>query len=359
MTKFCWSSTMVIALFATFAFAEESLSEATKAPSLPSPAQRALVQQGVALHDSGDYDGAIRKYKQVLADTPNEVNALQEISLSYFAKKDYENALAFAKQGAEIKSDLLPDFYMTIGSILDETGKLQDALAVYKKAIDRFPNIALLHYNMAVSLLKSGEQSEARKELQESIVHDPNHASSHALLGELYRDTGYRIPAVLALSRFLVLEPESPRAQMLIPVLQQLITGRVSRGRNEATITLDPDVKTDEGDYGAIELGMSLSVAAAATKDGKNKSAFESLVTTYKLIGELISATAKEGHGFAATYYGPYFSEMVSKNHVHAFVFNAWRSSRLKGAADWRKRNEGELQQFEMWSRAYRWKDRN
>jgi tetratricopeptide (TPR) repeat protein len=249
---------------------------------------------------------------------------------------------------------------MTIGSILDEVGKLQDALAVYKKAIDRFPNIALLHYNMAVSLLKSGKQSEARQELEESLVYDPNHASSHALLGEVYRAAGYRIPAVLALSRFLVLEPESPRAQMLIPVLQQLITGRVSStGRNQMTVTLDPNAKADEGDYGAIELGMSLSVAAAATKDGKNKSAFESLVTTYKLIGELISATAKEGRGFAATYYGPYFSEMVSKSHVQAFVFDAWRSTRLKGAADWRKRNEAELQQFETWSQTYRWRDRN
>jgi tetratricopeptide (TPR) repeat protein len=351
---------MVMALFVAFAFAEEGLPEVTREPSPSSPAQQALVQEGVALHDAGDYDGAIRKYKQVLADTPNEVSALLEISLSYFEKKDYENALAFAKQGAEIKSGLLPGFYMTIGSILDETGKGQDALAIYKTAIERFPNVALLHYNMAVSLLKSGKQSEARNELEESLVRDPNHASSHALLGQLYHDTGYRIPAVLALSRFLVLEPESPRAQGFIPVLQQLITGNVSsgRGRNKMTITVDPNAKKDEGDYGAIELGMAMSVAVAATKEGKNKSAFESLVTTYKIIGELMSATAKEGTGFAATYYGPYFGEMVARDHVHAFVFDAWRSSRLEGAADWRKRNEAELQKFEMWSRAYRWKDR-
>ena len=119
---------MIMALFVVFAFADEKLPEVTKEPSLPSPAQRALVQQGVALHDAGDYDGAIQKYKQVLADTPTEVIALHEISVSYFEKRDYENALAFAKQGAEIKSDLLPQFYMMIGSILDETGKQQEFL---------------------------------------------------------------------------------------------------------------------------------------------------------------------------------------------------------------------------------------
>jgi hypothetical protein len=62
-----------MALFVAFAFAEESLPEVTREPSLSSPAQQALVQEGVALHDAGDYDGAIRKYKQVLADTPNVV----------------------------------------------------------------------------------------------------------------------------------------------------------------------------------------------------------------------------------------------------------------------------------------------
>lgn len=56
----------------------------------------------------------------MLAESPNQVHALHEMTLTYFALKDYENALVLARQGAKFKSNLLPMLYVTIGSCLDE-----------------------------------------------------------------------------------------------------------------------------------------------------------------------------------------------------------------------------------------------
>src|SRR5260370_1820909 len=94
----------------------EKLPDPKRDASPPSDAQRILIKEGVALHDAGDYDGAIAKYKQVLAESPDVVLSLHELAFSYFAKNDYANALATARQGAEFKSTLLPRFYDMIGN---------------------------------------------------------------------------------------------------------------------------------------------------------------------------------------------------------------------------------------------------
>jgi tetratricopeptide (TPR) repeat protein len=191
----------------------------------------------------------LAKYKQVLAESPGQVHALHEASLTYFAQKDYENAMALARQGAEFKSDLLPSFYMTIGSGLDETGRREDAIAVYKAAIKRVPNFALLHYNLGLTLIRSEKYGEAKQALQKGLLLDPNHRSSHLLLGSVYRQMGYRVPAILAFSRFLALEPDTPRSVQILPVLQGLIAGGVTKGDEPGhvniTLNLTPDSRRD------------------------------------------------------------------------------------------------------------------
>jgi tetratricopeptide (TPR) repeat protein len=72
--------------------------------------EKLLIKEGVALHDRGDYDGAIAKYEEVLKDNPNNVLALYEQSYSYSMKKDYRKSLEIAYKGAQYQSDLLGGF---------------------------------------------------------------------------------------------------------------------------------------------------------------------------------------------------------------------------------------------------------
>src|SRR5258708_29523601 len=124
-------------LLLTPARSAEKLPEPKREASSPSDAQRILIKEGVALHDASDYDGAIAKYKQVLAESPDVVLSLHELASSYFEKKDYANALATARQGAEFKSTLLPQLYVLIGNALDEMGKRVEAIDTYEAAIKR------------------------------------------------------------------------------------------------------------------------------------------------------------------------------------------------------------------------------
>ena len=337
----------------------EKLPEPKRQASPPSDAQRILIKEGVALHDAGDYDGAIAKYKQVLAESPDEIVSMHELAYSYFEKKDYANALATARQGAEFKSALLPRLYVMIGNALEEMGKRVEAIDTYEAAIKRFPDTALLHFNLALSLNRSGKPVEARKTVEKALTLDPNHPGSHSLLGSLYVESDYRVPAVLAYSRFLLLEPGSERSKKAISQLRAILTGGVTKGDQpnhfNITLSLTPESKKDEGDFDAVAVFMSLSAAVDTTERGKKSTPFQALVDKYAVLASTMENNSKKPRGFAATFYVPYFVEMHRKGHCPAFVYTAWRQAELGGSAEWGKANEAKVREFQEWSRAWTW----
>ena len=330
----------------------------------PTPQQTALVKEGVQLHDSRNYEAAIAKYKQVLAENPWEVNALYELAFSYFESKKHEDALATARQGARAKSKFLPQFYMMIGSALDDLGKRDEAIETYKAAIKQNPEFGLLQYNLAVSLRRAGKQAEAKAAAEKALEHEPRHASSNLVLGAVYREMGYRIPAIMAYSCFLAIESESPRAQEAIPVLERLLAGGVSQGSEPNHITINltgpSKKKGDEGDFTGAEMMMSILVASEMivkpeAKKEKPASAYERLVSLYSSLGESLDASPPKG-GFAAVHYAPYFAALAQAGHTEAFVAHVWRSRQVEGAAEWTKANPAKLEAFLEWSKMFPWR---
>lgn len=321
-----------------------------------------MIREGVALHDKGNYEGAIAKYKQVLAENPWEVNALHELAFTQFLSKDYQGSLATARIGAQCRSQALPGFYVAMANALDELGKRGDAIDIYKAAIKQNPNVALLHYNLAISLRASGKHAEAKAAVQKALRVNPNHPSSHVVLAALYQDMGHRIPAILAYSRYLLLEPESDRSMKVLPALLDLLNKGVGKGKqaNEITIFVGGTPKKgDEGDFMAVEMGMAIRLAAGliTVPDEVKKepaSPFQKLVALYAVMGEVLENSKPKG-GFAATYYAPFFAALTKAGHTDAFAAAAFRAAQLEGSADWAKTNASKIEAFDGWSRAYSW----
>ena len=187
----------------------------TRVPANPTPEQEAVLREAIDLHDKGEFDQAIAKYKSVLAKSPTTVAVMYELAYSYLGKKDFAQALATAKTGAEFKSDLLPMFYDIMASSLDGQGKPEQAVEMYRKGIAAVPPgaAAELYFNMAVTYRESLKKpAEARDALQKAASLDPLQPNAHLLLGQLFQTAGYPTPAFLALSTFLVIDPAGGQA---------------------------------------------------------------------------------------------------------------------------------------------------
>ena len=167
---------------------ESPRAEARSAPS--TDRQLSLIREGVSLHDEGDFDGAIRKYEEVLAENPSNALALYEMGYAYSAKKDYKKALVAAYRGAQYKSEHLRDFYLLIGNNLDLLGDTAESIEVYRHGLKLFPNEPLLRFNLAIAYKNAGKLDEARRSAKAALLANPQHASSHIVLASLYYKGG-------------------------------------------------------------------------------------------------------------------------------------------------------------------------
>lgn len=351
-------STLLLLLAAAAATARQ-LPEPKLTPTPPTEKQSRLIREGIGLHEQGQFDAAIAKYEEALAENPSNTLALYEMGYAYSAKKDYKKSLEVAYRGAEYKSEQLSGFYLLVGNNLDLLGESQKAVEVYKRGIKLFPADALLHFNLAVTYKNLNKLDDSKKALKVGLQQNPRHASSHLLLALLFYNTGYRTPALFAAARFLELEPKSPRSAGAARIVAEVLRGGATPGKNpnEITLSLDLNAKKDEGDFGSVDMILGLSGALTLGEKGKGKTQAQLLVEQMETVLGLVAEgeEKKRQSTFVFKYYVPYFVELKQKGHVEAFVYHALQSSGLPGAREWVESNSGRVMQFLIWSKNYQW----
>jgi tetratricopeptide (TPR) repeat protein len=334
--------------------------EPPKLDSTPlTPQQQQLMKEGVALHERGDYDGAISRYQEVLKENPNNAEAIYEMGYAYAMKKDYNKSLEYAYKAAQYRGDLLPLVYTLIGNDLDETGNSKKAIEVYKTGIKQLPPSFMLHFNLAVAYGRQGKLDEARAEVKKAVALNPRHASSHFLLSQLFFKGNYKTPALLASARFLTLEPNSRRAVAAMQVIQSAMQAGVSPGKNpnEINIFVDTNAKKDEGDFTMIDTVISLGKAASMTEKNKGKTEMQLLVERFNTLFAIMeeSQAKADRSKFTWSYYIPYFIEIKKRGLVEPFVYIIYLTSNNPEVRQWLQQNETRVREFLAWSNSYQW----
>jgi tetratricopeptide (TPR) repeat protein len=321
-------------------------------------AERATLREGIAFYEQGKFDEALVKFNAVLTANPDSTFAMYEIALTAIAKKDYQQAIDMAAKGAEYKAEpaALAQYYSLIGNAFDMAKEPKKAVAVYTKGLEIAP-AAGLYYNLAVTLVQAMSDTAGAKEaLKKGARVDPSHAGTQLMLGKLYIVDDLKTPAVLAFSRFLMLEPATQRTaegyQLWFRTLNGTLTPNKEGGG--ATISINPNQKKDEGDLTKLDLFISLSkVSATAGTEGKPQ--IQQLVDQ---LDSLFGVWGKQDPGadkdtFLWTYYMPFAAEMQKKNLVEPFVYFVSQRTNLPGVPDWIKANGDRLRAFVEWARSY------
>ncbi|MDY6969319.1 MAG: tetratricopeptide repeat protein, partial [Spirochaetota bacterium] len=124
----------------------------------------ALTYIGIIYDDRGEYNKAVEYYSRALKyDNTNPV-VYRNLSLTYRHKKDLEKAQETIRKGLEIDPNNINN-RLLYGNILFEQVKYEDAKLQYKKVIELDQNNSGALHNLALTLLKTGDESSAIKYL--------------------------------------------------------------------------------------------------------------------------------------------------------------------------------------------------
>jgi len=104
--------------------------------------------------------------------------------------------------------------YTDLGTALDQTGKLEEALVYYQQALRINPDYVDAHFNLAQLLTGMGRREEAINHYTEVLRLDPGDAMAHYNLANLLADAGRETEAISHYSAATRLAPGDARSRI-------------------------------------------------------------------------------------------------------------------------------------------------
>jgi tetratricopeptide (TPR) repeat protein len=117
-------------------------------------------QAAVQAEESGDKQGAIAVYEEILALDPRFAAAAINLGTIYFHLKQFGRAEEYYRQATEADPGYVLA-YFDLGNVLDELERLDESIAAYEKAVALSPRYADAHYNLALAFERKGEPRAA------------------------------------------------------------------------------------------------------------------------------------------------------------------------------------------------------
>lgn len=184
------SIALIFTLAATLFAAPNATSKAATKTS-KAEAVKKLVDQGVQFHEQGQYDEAIAKYKEAEKKDPKSALVKYEMAFTYHAKRDLDKSLTYARAATKLKTDGIEEnLYSLLGTVYDDKGMPDSALAVYREAFAKVPNSFNIPYNASITYMRMNNADSAYAWIKRSINNSRVHEGSHYYMGFLASQMG-------------------------------------------------------------------------------------------------------------------------------------------------------------------------
>ena len=148
-------------------------------PSKNLPAKmRGFVRAAQKSFQLGNYKAAEKQYQQILAEDPNNIDALSNLGVVYVRSGNLRSAESALKKAVAVAPD--NDFLLTtLGVIHYRQSKFDDAIVELTKAIAINPKSATAHNYLGIAASQKGRQQEAEQEILQALANNPDDADAH------------------------------------------------------------------------------------------------------------------------------------------------------------------------------------
>jgi len=169
------------------------------------------LQQAYQLHEAGKLEEAKSLYQKLLAENPEQVEALHGLAVLLAQSKHYSQALELLDKATTVNIKL-PSLYNSKGNIYLRLGQYDKAISEYKTAIAYDHKYAIAYNNLGNAYDRKSLLDLSRNFYEQAITLSDHYADAHFNLGVLLAKLGENETAITHLKKSIALEPHRAAA---------------------------------------------------------------------------------------------------------------------------------------------------
>jgi tetratricopeptide (TPR) repeat protein len=305
------------------------------------------VEEGKKLYEAAKYTEAATVYKKALAKNKDNDILNNEMATTQLALKNYSEAVTYADKVINANSKLANVAYATKGSALGLKGDYDQSILTLKDGINKYPDDHYLHYNLAFTQLGGSQYSMAEMSAKKAINLKADFPGSHLVLGQAMFYQNKRVPSMLALYYFLLLEPSTPRSSSALSMIDQAVNLGITKEGDKINVQI-PNNESDE--FSTADVIVSLSQANRYDEKNKSKSEQQMFCESTRMLFTTLEENNKNKKtDIWWTFYVPFFSEMTKNDNVDAFCYQAMSTKNNNNVNNWVRDNKSKLDKLKTW----------
>lgn len=272
-----------------------------------------LLARGIRLFDKQQYKEAEEQYRKIEKVDPKYLTAQYEIAIALSGQqKNDELRKHFEDLYATGRFSELPSLYTVYGSFLSDQKEYEKSEKIFKEGEKYLPHASNFLYNFALLYLRMEQRQQSIDLLERIVTENPNHASSHYLLGIIALEDGKITEGTLALMTYLMVVPNGRYAEEAIVKLNAKF-GQNYLEKSKYTFSKSGD------DFSELEtiLRNQLPLNPAY----KVRSDFDDIIVRQVQAVVDYSAQHKTGDGFFETTYMPWVKRLSEKNQFEGMSY--------------------------------------
>ena len=199
-----------------------------------------LVREGDALINSGRFAEGEARAREVLERQPRNAAGQYLMGLSSLMQERAADALAYF-EGAMRTDRVNPNLHFMAGLAHGKLGRIDDAIAAYRRALQYQPEFVEARANLAYLLEHSGKIDEAAECYRRALVLAPNEWTALNRLGHCERLMGQPNSSLATLEKALAINPRSaPTLNEVALTLLQLDRPEDAIAKLREAVGVDP-----------------------------------------------------------------------------------------------------------------------
>lgn len=198
-----------------------------------------LLQRALLRHQQGELERAEAIYREVLAQNPNQPDALHYLGVICHQRGDDAQAADLIRQA--MGSHPIPDMAQNLAVVLVSSGNRQAAIEVLSNAAKQFSEARMLGFNLAGAQRDAGDWAGSRDTLQSLVGRFPDWAEAVLNLANAESNLGNKQAAHQHYLRALEINPNFAAAHSNLGALYAE-TDRLDLGiqHNRRAVEIDP-----------------------------------------------------------------------------------------------------------------------